>query len=96
MHNAFVKKIATVVHLQVHAFPRGLFSQLSLIILSFFKGFFLNFCVFPSLQQSKQLHKRIIIKFQLDQVLNIPIQYQVQQLGQRQQQLLLQPQYYQR
>ena len=92
MHNAFVKKIATVVHLQVHAFPRGLFVQLSLIILSFFKGLFLNFCVFPSLQLSKQLHKRIIIKFQLDQVLNIPIQYQVQQLG-RQQQLLLQPQY---
>ena len=56
-------------------------------------GFFLNFCVFPSLQHSKQLHKRIIIKFQLDQVLNIPIQYQVQQLLGRQQQLLLQPQY---
>lgn len=71
---------------------RSQVAHLSLILISLFKGLFYNdFYVFSSLH-----HKHIIIKFQLDQVLNIPIQYQVQQLGQRQQQLLLQPQYYQR
>ena len=71
---------------------RSQVAHLSLILISSFKEFFYNnFYVFSSLH-----HKHIIIKFQLDQVLNIPIQYQVQQLGQRQQQLLLQPQYYQR